>query len=396
MKNQLFQKLFGKNIQISRLFLASFGFVIGLSIVIVTIDFYFKIDNILDPKTTGPSYILVNKKVNLGNLFGGSGISENQIKKLENHPAVEKVSPITSNNFKTWLELDTVGIKLVTDFFFESFPDEFIGDKPDNFKWKEGDKFVPLIVPKDFLNLYNFGYALSQGLPQVSPKIAKTVKGKLTLKGKNKREHYKVQIVAFSDNVPTVIVPESFMKYGNKTFAKKEDQDIDKGRLALKIKSEEITGLPELIDSIGLETKKEKLDKDQIKLILSIVAPILLAIGICFVLLSIIVMELNYALIFAESKDEMKILIQLGYTPQMIFSFIWQRFIKSLIIPILLSSVVYIAFAWNAQEIMSLTGFETSLFNFTAIGTGSVLVAAVIVLFRFELGKVLNKYSYES
>ncbi len=396
MKNRLFQKLFGKNIQITRLILASFGFIIGLSIVVVTIDFYFKLDHVIDPKTSGPSYILINKKVNLGNLFGGSGISEDKIKKLKSHPAVENVFPISSNNFKTWLELDTVGIRLVTDFFFESFPDEFIGDKPDNFRWGEGDKVVPIIVPKDFLNLYNFGYALSQGLPQVSSSIAKLVKGKLTLKGKKMREYYQVQIVAFSDNVPTVIVPHTFMEYGNRKFANKTEAEIDKGRLAIKIRSKEITGLPELLDKIGLETKKEKFDKDQIKLILSIVAPVLLAIGICFVLLSIIVMELNYALIFAESKDEMKTLIQLGYTPKMIFSFIWKRFIKSLIIPIVISTSIYLAFAFKAQSLMYMTGFETPLLNYIALGTGSVLVISVVFLFKIELNKVLNKYSYES
>ncbi len=396
MRNKLFQKLFGKKIQLTRLILASFGFIIGLSIVVITIDFYFKLNHIVDPKTSGQSYILVNKKVNLGNIFGGSGISESKIKKLKSHPAVDDVFPISSNNFKTWLELDTVGIRLVTDFFFESFPDEFIGDKPDNFKWKEGDKLIPIIVPKDFLNLYNFGYALSQGLPQVSSSIAKLVKGKLTLKGKNKREYYQVKIVAFSDNVPTVIVPQTFMQYGNKKFANKTEADIDKGRLAIKIRSKEITGLPELLDQIGLETKKEKFDKDQIKLILSIVAPILLAIGICFVLLSIIVMELNYALIFAESKEEMKILIQLGYTPQMIFSFIWRRFIKSLIIPVLISLLIYLAFAYKSQALMEMTGFETSLLNHIAIATGTILITSVVFLFKIELNKVLNKYSYES
>lgn len=396
MRNKLFQKLFGKKIQLTRLILASFGFIIGLSIVVITIDFYFKLNHIIDPNTSGQSYILVNKKVNLGNIFGGSGISESKIKKLKSHPAVDDVFPISSNNFKTWLELDTVGIRLVTDFFFESFPDEFIGDKPDNFKWKEGDKLIPIIVPKDFLNLYNFGYALSQGLPQVSSSIAKLVKGKLTLKGKNKREYYQVKIVAFSDNVPTVIVPQTFMQYGNKKFANKTEADIDKGRLAIKIRSKEITGLPELLDQIGLETKKEKFDKDQIKLILSIVAPILLAIGICFVLLSIIVMELNYALIFAESKEEMKILIQLGYTPQMIFSFIWRRFIKSLIIPVLISLLIYLAFAYKSQALMEMTGFETSLLNHTAIATGTILITSVVFLFKIELNKVLNKYSYES
>jgi hypothetical protein len=393
MKKELFNKIFGKQMQFSRLLLASIGFVLGLSIVLTTSDLYIKVSKILDPNTSGSTYLMINKKVGFSNLFGSSGLSEKQINSLKEHPSVQSVSGVSSNQFKTWLEIDIAGQGLVTDFFFESFPDEFIDDKPVSFKWREGDDIIPVIVPKDFLNLYNFGYAISQGLPQVSPEMAKLIVGKVTVGRRINNAVFKIKIVALSDRIPTVIVPDSFMKYANSHFSEKKGE-LEKGRLVVKVDGSRSQGLDALITKLGLETKKDPLNKDQIKVILKGVTGLLLIIGIAFMILSVINIILIYSLIVSESKNEMRILIQLGYTPKMVYNFFAEKFYVMFFIQVLISLILYSIIAYITYLFTDNLGHRLNFFEWPSLVIGLVLVIINLGIFRRDLTSALLKYSY--
>ena len=58
-----------------------------------------------------------------------------------------------------------VGSPLSFGSIFESIPSHWLDINPTAFKWKKGSDFIPIIVSKEFLNLWNFGFAKSQGLP---------------------------------------------------------------------------------------------------------------------------------------------------------------------------------------------------------------------------------------
>lgn len=393
MKTHLFKSIFGKQMQFSRLLLASIGFILGLSIVLSTSDLYIKVNQILDPSTSGSTYLMLNKKVGLGNLFGSTGISDKQIKQLKAHPSVQDISKVNSTKFGTWLDIDLMGQGLQTEIFFESFPDRFISDKPTGFKWRKGDKTVPVIIPKDFINLYNFGYALSRGLPQISPQLAKQLQGKIIIGKRNHFKKFDLKIISFNDQIPTVIVPDSFMQYANSKFAN-VDKDEEKGRLVIKVDGAKSKGLDRLISKLGLETKKEPLDKDQIKIILKAVTVILLLIGTAFMLLSIINIILIYSLIISESKQEMRILIQLGYTPKMLYDFFAKRFYSMFIGQIVASLMIYGIILYIIHSFTSNLGHELNIFEWPSLLIGLVLILINIYIFKKDLNKALLKYSY--
>jgi hypothetical protein len=393
MKKQLFTNIFGKQMQFSRLLLASIGFILGLSIVLSTSDLYIKVNKILDPNTSGSTYLMINKKVGFANLFGSSGVSDKQIETIKAHPSVQDISFVSSNHFKTWLVIDTMGQRLVTDFFFESFPDQFIDDRPASFKWKEGDEIIPLIIPKDFLNLYNFGYALSQGLPQLSPAMAKLIVGKVQVGRGSNSSNFKFKIVAFSNRIPTVLVPNSFMRYANANYGDSQEKG-KKGRLVVKVDGAKSQGLEQLITKQGLETKKDPLNKDRNKVILKAVTVLLLIIGTAFMMLSIINIILIYSLIVSESKNEMRILIQLGYTPKMIYNFFAGKFYFMFTIQMLISVVIYGIIAYITYEFTNNLGHKLNFFEWPSLLIGVVLVLINILIFKRDLNKALLKYSY--
>ena len=42
-----------------------------------------------------------------------------------------------------------------TDMFFESVPDEFVDVKLDKWSFNPASDIVPIIIPRNYLNLYN-------------------------------------------------------------------------------------------------------------------------------------------------------------------------------------------------------------------------------------------------
>ena len=46
--------------------------------------------------------------------------------------------------------------------FFESVPDEYVDVSLENWHFDEDARVIPIIIPRNYLNLYNFGFAQSR------------------------------------------------------------------------------------------------------------------------------------------------------------------------------------------------------------------------------------------
>src|SRR5690554_7503621 len=74
-------------------------------------------------------------------------------------------------------------------------------------------------------------FASAKGIPQVSDDLAKTIGFKFTLYNDEKKEWEKVKIVGFTNEVSAILVPSSFMEYGNKNFPTSVPADRKSTRL---------------------------------------------------------------------------------------------------------------------------------------------------------------------
>lgn len=59
-------------------------------------------------------------------------------------------------------------IHLSTEMFFESVPDEYVDVNLDKWLFDKETRVIPIIIPRNYLNLYNFGFAQSRSLPKLS------------------------------------------------------------------------------------------------------------------------------------------------------------------------------------------------------------------------------------
>lgn len=57
---------------------------------------------------------------------------------------------------------------LNTEMFFEAVPDSFVDAQASDWKYTAGEEEVPVILPRTYIALYNFGFAQSRNLPKVS------------------------------------------------------------------------------------------------------------------------------------------------------------------------------------------------------------------------------------
>jgi hypothetical protein len=118
------------------------------------------------------------------------------------------------------------GAAAKTDLFFESIPDEFLDFIPKDWNWNENSEVVPIMVPKFYLDLWNFGLAPSRvEYPALSTEAATGMPIELFI-GKNRETTLSGRFVAFSKRINSVLVPANFLKWANKKFGQPEANDF--------------------------------------------------------------------------------------------------------------------------------------------------------------------------
>jgi len=166
-------------------------------------------------------YLVVSKKVDLGMTIAPvrTAFSEKEIGELASMPGVLSVSPVVSNRFAASLFLGFGGYELGTELFFESVPDAFLGEVPYDWHWTEGERTLPILISRDFLALYNLGFASSRGLPPVSESMLGAVDARAIASGPGGTMDLDAKIVGLTDRLSSILVPAAFMRWANGALA---------------------------------------------------------------------------------------------------------------------------------------------------------------------------------
>ncbi|HXH19352.1 MAG TPA: hypothetical protein VNJ07_09750 [Chitinophagales bacterium] len=302
-----------------QLLIAGIGFCIGLLILLVAVQLYCDLKKILETqqnRENQTAYLIINKQVTLLNTFDKSvsGFSQSEWDTLRKQNFIKAAGAFQTNQFKITGNL-TQQLGFSTDLFFEAIPDSFIDNKPEEFKWEEGKNFIPVIVSSEFLNLYNFGYAMTQGLPQLPAAAVQMIPFEVSISGNGKSEKFSAKVVAFSDRIPTVLVPWEFMSWANKEFGSGIPSP---SRLIIEVYDAGDKRLKKFLDEKKYIANSEKLRFQKAGTVLTVVVTIAGAAGVLFVILSLVIFVLNFQLILSRAKQEVDILLNLGYTRQFI------------------------------------------------------------------------------
>ena len=231
----ILQKLFWGNGFWERMSGAVLGAFLGLLLLLSAVQFYQDVATLLDNgQSDNGHFIQLNKKVNIFNTIGGvSGFAKEELDEIARQSSVKSIGTFQSNSFKAGAYSELLGF--YTELFFESIPNEFLDVEEPGFRWSEGQETIPFLVARDYLALYNFGFAPSQGLPQISTKSAQKLVMDVKLEGNGKIATFQGRIVGFSDRINSILVPASFMDWANGQFGDDKGKQKAPSRIMLQV-----------------------------------------------------------------------------------------------------------------------------------------------------------------
>lgn len=316
---KLVWKLLRQHISLPQLAGFFFANLFGMMIVLLGLQFY---KDVLPVFTDGDSfmkkdYIILTKKIStLGSLVGKSNaFTEDEIKEIKKQSFTKSVGAFQPSQFKVsaGLGMESAGIHISTDMFFESVPDEFVDVSLDKWKFDEGSHTIPIIIPRNYLNLYNFGFAQSRSLPKLSEGLMGLIQLDIRMRGNGKTEMYKGNIVGFSNRLNTILVPEKFMDWANREFA--PDVKAESSRLIVEVSNPADESIAKFIQKKGYETEDNKLDAGKTTYFLKLIIGIVLGVGLVISILSFYILMLSIYLLLQKNTTKLENLLLIGYSP---------------------------------------------------------------------------------
>lgn len=293
---------------------------VGLMIVLTAIQFYRDITSVNEDADSfiSSDYIIISKRVDGVQGFGGAAASTtfdvSEREDIASQPWAAETGEFTAADFNVSARVDMGGAPLSTALFLESIPDEFFDISPRGWDYRPGSREpVPVIISKDYLTLYNFGFAASRGLPQISEELIGMLPLRLSLSGNGRQQWVDARIAGFSSRLNTIAVPAEFMKWANATFG--EGRGSEPSRMIIRL---DRAGNPEAtayMDAHGYEIAGDKAAGGKAAYFLTVVTTVVVGIGAIISILAFFILLLSIYLLLQKNRSKIHDLMLLGYTP---------------------------------------------------------------------------------
>lgn len=373
----ILKKIIRTGVGKGRLLMATVGLGIAMLLLLMAVQAHRDFEQLLYGKKNrneSADFLVINKKIT--NAMMGqtdkSAFTPEEIEKIKQQPFVEGFGLITSNQFKVTAAAPG-RLQFYTDMFFESVPDSFIDVRSEDWKWQEGDAALPIILPNDFLNLYNFGFALSQNLPQVSQESVMNLPVKITISKGLLSETFTGHIVGFSDRISSFLVPASFMQWANNRFGSGEA--AAPSRVVIKTRDPSDPALAKFLDSNGFSTSQDKIRYSKTKLVVQTIVSVIGFFGAVLLLFALLVFSMFVQLVTASCRKEIQLLVVLGTAPAQLRRYLMKELLPLYLVTGLLALVLVAILQWWAAR--ALAAHQLHVSPWPAVTT---LAAAVLVL----------------
>ena len=311
----MLSRLLRKNISPARIAGFILSNFLGLAIILGGLQFYLDARSIWqdDDSFIRSDYMVINKRITSGNTFGASsGFTAEEQSDLERQPWTKRIAPFSTAGYKVSASLNQGGRGMSTNMFFESIPGSFVDVPASQWGWQEGSGEVPLIISKDYLTLYNFGFAASAGLPQLSEGLMSGIPLTITLQSEDGSRRLQMQgrVAGYSNRLNTILVPQEFMDWSNARLG--NGRHANPSRIIVEVSSPGDVAIKEYLSAHDYEVAGDK-SASSASFLLRVVIGIVLAIGAVITLLSFFILLLSISLLMEKNRDKLHSLLMLGY-----------------------------------------------------------------------------------
>lgn len=359
----------------TQLIVAMVGAFLGFTFLIISIHYLIRVNEFGEGEDIlGDNTMIIQKKISNYNSLNVSktDFSEREVETIKKQPFTTFVKPIMSNSFGVSLQTNSDLVPYFrSDVFVQSVDNDFTKIDPSKWKWSEGDEFVPIVLPRDFLVMLNT-FASAKGIPQVSDDLAKSIGFKFTLYNDDHKEWQDVKIVGFTNEVSAILVPASFMEYGNKKFPTKTPAKVT--QLMLSVNEGSFGAFEDYLDKKSLESKENSMIVGKLKSVAGTMFSILIGISVITVFLAGLVLVQYAQLLISKNEYEIRTLLRIGYSPKLITIKILNYFIKVFALITGFSLLAFSLLKLLIDELLSKGGIQISQ-QYTFLSILAVIIA---------------------
>ena len=312
-------KLLRRHVSIPQFAGFFFANLFGMLIVLLGFQFY---RDILPVFTEGDSfmkadYLIVSKKIAVANTLSGrsNAFSNIEFDDLAEQKFVKNIGRFTSAEYKIDASMGINGTNLLnSEISFESIPDAFVGISAAQWNYDQGGKTIPIILPRSYITMYNFGFAQKHSLPKISDGLVGMIDLCIFIHGNGHRDEYKGKVIGFSNRLNTILVPQSFMEWSNARYAPAAT-DSAPSRLILEVANPADENIAKYIERKGYEVEDNNLAAEKTTYFLKLVVVMVMAVGLVISLLSFYILMLSIYLLVQKNSSKLENLLLIGYSP---------------------------------------------------------------------------------
>lgn len=378
-------KLLRQHISIPQFAGFAFANLFGMLIVLFGFQFY---QDVLPVFTQQDSfmkadYLIMSKKIGMGNTISGrtNTFSGSEIDDVSSQKFVKKVGKFTSTEYKVDASMGVNGVNVLnSELFFESVPDGFVDVPLKDWKYEPGSKEVPIILPRTYINMYNFGFAQSHSLPKISDGLVGMIDFEIFIQAGGKKEQFKGMVIGFSSRLNTILVPQAFMDWSNHEFAPEDHSDPT--RLIVEVGNPADENISQYLDENGYEVETDKLDAEKTTYFLRMMVTMVMVVGLVISILSFYILMLSIYLLVQKNSSKLENLLLIGYSPANV-SKPYQLLTMGL-------NIVVLIVAWVVLFFLRSYYMDFIETLFPDIDEGSMLPAILLGLVLFFIVSVLN------
>ena len=336
-------------------------------------------------RKNGFDYISVTKQITNENMGRDNRFQATDLDTLRAQPFIDGAAPLISNRFEV---VATAGdqIPFASDIFLEALENEFIDTVPPGFTWEPGQAIVPLIFSSDFLEMYNV-FAPSYGLPQLSMETASNVIIGLRCEGQKGGQVFRAQIVAFSDRINSLLVPKSFLDWANMAFEGLPSANAS--RVYIKTKDANSPDLLNFLAANQYRVNKEKTAFGRSKQILQGVIAGLGIFGVLVVGLALLLFSFYLQLMVARSRDNLQLLLTIGYRPDWLSRQVARRFIPVYLIVVVAALIVTQLLQYGFHQVIMFNRPELSSWLHPSVWVTAIVLTVLSILTNLRMVKKL-------
>jgi hypothetical protein len=297
---------------------------------------------------------------------------------------------LTPSRFKVAAQSISDQIPFYSDIFFESVPDAFLDVQTADWKWDENANYIPMIVPNQFLDMYNFGFATSQDLPQLTQDLVKNLPMEIKIKTADGKERYYGKVVGFSDRISSVLVPQTFMDWANARFGTREN--TKPSRIVIRTKDPGNPQLTSYLSNHGLTTDADKTRFSKCRQVVDTVVNISWITGALMLLFAVLIFSLFIELTVASCKEEIGLLITLGAAPKQLQRFLMKQFFPPNIIIAVLVLLILSVLQWLLQQwLQTQHMYVSAVLSYTTLIAAAVILLVLWLVNRFSINKYIKR-----